>query len=206
MKIRLFLKGAKQSGKTALLIRALSDLRPISGGYVIIDLVNGDEHTPALLEPREAAADHLPMEMFADSLYSKEDFLSGFDCAIADIKQKGLGYIDAVFGDELSDSASCAKLEELLTGEIPVAGVICAAEDAGNANEYGRLLKMLESDENTVIIDTDAVSDSEAIKIMREWAEAVMDKAHHDKFDPQMKMRARRRRPEFPPDYNPDFK
>lgn len=205
MKNRLFLKGEKQSGKTSLLIRALSDMRPISGGYIVIDLEDGERHIPALVEPREAAADHLPLKMFADAVYDKAKFLSTYPAMLDEIAEKSLGCLDPVLGDELSDAALTAKLEELLTGGTPLMGVIAARDETGDAAEYDRLLTTLENDENTLIIDTGKMSAEEAVAAMRQWAEAVLDKARHDKFDPLMKLRARRRRPEFPPEYKPDY-
>ena len=41
MEFRVFLKGKEQSGATALLIRALSDLRVISGGWALVELEGG---------------------------------------------------------------------------------------------------------------------------------------------------------------------
>lgn len=206
MERRLFLKGGKQSGKTSLFIRALSDMRPLSGGYVVIDLEDGEKHIPALLEPREAAADHMPAGMFADTVYDKAKFLAGYPAMTEEIVSRSMGCLDPILGDELSDAGLTAKLEELLESGAALMGVIGAREDAGNEAEYDRLLAMLERDEDTIILDTDTLPQDEAVAAMRRWAEAVLDKAHHDKFDPLMKLRARRRRPEFPPEYKPDYK
>ena len=42
MEFRAFLKGKEQSGATALLIRALTDLRVISGGWALVELERAD--------------------------------------------------------------------------------------------------------------------------------------------------------------------
>ncbi len=203
---KLFIKGGKQSGKTSLLIRALSDMRPIAGGYAVVDLVDGETHLPGLLEPREAAADHLPLDMFKDAVYDRASFLAAYPSFIGEINAKALGYLDPVLGDELSDPALTEMLEALLTSPTPLMGVIAPRADAGSSAEYDRILSGLERDENTLIIDTDVLSEEEAIPLMRQWASAVLDKAHHDKFDPLMKLRAKRRRPEFPAEYTPEYK
>ncbi len=203
---KLFIKGGKRSGKTSLLIRALSDMRPIAGGYAVVDLVDGETHLPGLLVPREAAADHLPLKIFGDSVYSKSAFLAAYPSFIEEINSKALGYLDPVLGDELSESALTKMLETLLDSPTPVMGAIAPRDDTGSPAEYDRILSELEHDESVLIIDTDALSEEETIPMMRQWAEDALDKAHHDKFDPLMKLRAKRRRPEFPADYKPEYK
>lgn len=202
----LFIKGSKQSGKTSLLIRALSDMRPIAGGYVVVDLEDGETHLPGLLNPREAAADHLPLKMFSDAVYDKASFLTAYPSFVEEINSKSFGYLDPILGDELSEPTLTEMLEELLTGRIPLMGIIGSRVDTGDMAEYDRILSQLEHDDNTLIIDVDAVSEFEAISMMRQWVEAVLDNAHHAKFDPLMKLRAKRRRPEFPAEYKPAYK
>ena len=121
---KLFIKGSKQSGKTSLLIRALSDMRPIAGGYAVIDLVDGQTHLPGLIEAREAAADHLPLKMFGDSVYDKSAFLAEYPSYVEEINAKALGYLDPVLGDELSDPKLTELLEALLESPTPLMGVI----------------------------------------------------------------------------------
>lgn len=203
---KLFIKGSKQSGKTSLLIRALSDMRPIAGGYAVIDLIDGQTHLPGLIEAREAAADHLPLKMFGDSVYDKSAFLAEYPSYVEEINAKALGYLDPVLGDELSDPKLTELLEALLESPTPLMGVIAPRADTGSESEYDRILSRLERDESTLIIDTDALSESEVIPVMRQWAVSVLDKAHHEKFDPLMKLRAKRRRPEFPAEYKPEYK
>ena len=60
--------------------------------------------------------------------------------------------------------------------------------------EFQQLLAALEGDEGTLILDLDELSEAEAAARLREWAETVLDWAHHKKFDPLMKLRGRRRR------------
>ena len=57
-----------------------------------------------------------------------------------------------------------------------------------------RMLAALEADEGTLILDLEELSEAEAAARLREWAETVLDWAHHKKFDPLMKLRGKRRR------------
>ncbi len=201
MVYRLFLTGKEQSGKTALLIRALSDLRVISSGYALVRLKSEGGDRIGLMSPQEAAADELPLDAFPESVYSVETFLKNYPGILDRIPENGFVWMDPVLGAELSSPELAAREEALLTGETPVMGVISSPRFAGDAQTYERLISLLSEDEGTLLIRTDEIEEDEAISAMREWAEAVLDAAHHKKFDPLMKLGAKRRRPEFPPDY-----
>lgn len=185
MVFRVFLKGKEQSGATALLIRALSDLRVISGGWALVELEGGKM---GLVEPCEAAAASLPLPA------TDTDVASRFERVMAEIRERDMGWLDPVLGPELADPVIAGKLEELLSEELPVMGTLCPRELAGDKSAYDRILSMLESDEGTLILDLDELSEAEATARLRDWAETVLDWAHHKKFDPLMKLRARRRR------------
>lgn len=77
MEFRVFLRGGEQSGMTALLIRALSDLRVISGGWAMVELEGG---AMGLVEPCEAAAEKLPLSP------TDTDIVGRFDRVIAEIR------------------------------------------------------------------------------------------------------------------------
>ena len=109
-----------------------------------------------------------------------------------------MGYLDPILGDELADAGLTASLEALLSEDIPVMGTIAARSAAPDKAEYDRILAALERDEGTLLLDISAASVEEINAALRVWAETVLDCAHHKKFDPQMKLRARRRRTGLP--------
>lgn len=192
MEFRVFLKGKEQSGATALLIRALSDLRVISGGWALVELERADgSRVKGLVEPCEAASALLPFDVAGAA---DTDTAARFERALAEIREKDMGWLDPVLGPELADPDCAGKLTELLGEDLPIMGTIAPRELAGDAEAYDRMLAALEGDEATLILDLDELSEAEATARMRAWAEAVLDWAHHKKFDPLMKLRARRRR------------
>lgn len=71
MEFRVFLTGGEPSERSAALIRGLSDLRVISGGYAVLKLeaVDGGS-VPGLVSPQEAAAAVLPGAAFKGCEYS----------------------------------------------------------------------------------------------------------------------------------------
>ena len=139
MVYRVFLTGGDAGRRTSLLIRALSDLRVISGGWVKLTLSGGAERVPGLVEPREAAA-----------------------------------------------------------AELPLAASVAAREECPNHGLHDRILSRLGADEGTLLLDADALDYGALIARLREWDVNILDWAHHRKFDPQMKLRARRRKSIFP--------
>lgn len=185
MEFRVLLRGKEQGGMTALLIRALSDLRVISGGWALVELEGG---AMGLVEPCEAAAASLPLPA------TDTDVAARLDRALAEIKEKGMGWLDPVLGPELADPEAAARLEELFRQELPVMGTLCPRELAGDKAAWDRIVQALEADEQTLILDVSAMTEAEATARLRDWAETVLDWAHHKKFDPLMKLRAKRRR------------
>ncbi len=185
MEFRVFLRGGEQSGMTALLIRALSDLRVISGGWAMVELEGG---VMGLVEPCEAAAEKLPLEP------TDMDIVGRFERVVDEIKEKGMGWLDPVLGPELADKAAAEKLEALLAEQLPIMGTLCPREKAGDIEAYDRIAGKLENDPETLILDVEGMPETEAVAKLRDWAETVLDWAHHKKFDPLMKLRQRRRR------------
>lgn len=198
MVFRVFLTGGDAGRRTSLLIRALSDLRVISGGWVKLTLSGGAERVPGLVEPREAAAAELPLAAFEDSRYSPEALLSRAAAALDEGAAREMCWLDPLLGDELADGAIAARIEELLGLELPVIGSVAAREKCPNPELYDRILSRLGADEGTLLLDTDALDDGALAARLREWDVNILDWAHHKKFDPQMKLRARRRKSIFP--------
>lgn len=192
MKFRIFLRGTEQSGATALLIRALSDLRVISGGWALVELELEDgSREDCLVEPSEAVSALLPYD---ESRQVDTDITARFGRVMSEIRIQGMGWLDPVLGMELSDADCAAQLGELFSEELPIMGVIAPRERSGDVQTYDRMLSALEIDEQTLILDLDKLSEAEAVARMRLWADTVLDWAHHKKFDPLMKLRAKRRR------------
>ena len=199
MEFRVFLTGGEPSERSAALIRGLSDLRVISGGYAVLKLeaVDGGS-VPGLVSPQEAAAAVLPGAAFKGCEYSRDAFLGEFAGALEESRRRDMGYLDPILGDELADAGLTASLEALLSEDIPVMGTIAARSAAPDKAEYDRILAALERDEGTLLLDIADASVEEINAALRVWAETVLDWAHHKKFDPQMKLRARRRRTGLP--------
>lgn len=198
MEFRVFLKGGSAAGRTGLLIRALSDLRVISGGWVRLALTDGVRRAEGLVEPREAAAAELPLAAFEDSRYDAGAFRARLGTALDEAVERDMGWFDPLLSDELADADLTAAVEDILGRDMPVAGTIAAEEGCCNRAQYRRLLEALEADEKTLVLDMDSVEEQDAVAQLRAWAENVLDWAHHKKFDPQMKLRARRRRSGLP--------
>lgn len=191
MYFRLFIKGPAKSGKTALLARTLFDMRLLAGGYVVLPLVsNGESRALGMLEPCEAAAATMPYGVFADAeiggaqSVNEERFIKKCAAAYDEILEKNMGLLDEVGGAELKDSELTAKLAELISSPVPLAGALCPRESAGDKEAYNALLATLENDEQTLILDITQKSSLELAAVIREWAEGVFDWAHHQKFDP----------------------
>ena len=192
MEFRAFLKGKEQSGATALLIRALSDLRVISGGWALVELERADgSRVKGLVEPCQAATAVLPFDVAGAA---DTDSAARFGRVLAEIREKDMGWLDPVLGPELADADCAGQLGQLLGEDLPLVGTIAPRELAGDAEAYERMLAALEADEGTLILDLDELSEAEAAARLREWAETVLDWAHHKKFDPLMKLRGKRRR------------
>ena len=185
MEFRVFLRGGEQSGMTALLIRALSDLRVISGGWTMVELEGG---AMGLVEPCEAAAEKLPLPP------TGTDIVDRFDRAIAEIREKDMGWLDPVLGPELADADIAARLEALFAEQLPVMGALCPREQSGDPAAWDRIVAKLEQDGETLLLDVSDMPEAEAVARLRDWAETVLDWAHHKKFDPLMKLRRKRRR------------
>ena len=156
MVFRVFLTGGDAGRRTSLLIRALSDLRVISGGWVKLTLSGGAERVPGLVEPREAAAAELPLAAFEDSRYSPEALLSRAAAALDEGAAREMCWLDPLLGDELADGAIAARIEELLGLELPVIGSVAAREECPNPGLYDRILSRLGADEGTLLLDADA--------------------------------------------------
>ena len=195
MKLRVFLAGSDDDRSRELLIRALSDMRVISGGYVLLPLEKADGScVRGLLAPGEAAASVLPFDCFPDSEYAADAFISSYPECINEVREKGLGFFSPMLGDELGSSDALKNLKALLAEDIPLMGTIADRKHAPDITLYDELLKHISDDDNNLIINIDAMSDDEIISTLRRWAEDVLDWMHHRKFDPLMKLRARRRK------------
>lgn len=122
------------------------------------------------------------------------DSAARFGRVLAEIREKDMGWLDPVLGPELADADCAGQLGQLLGEDLPLVGTIAPRELAGDAEAYERMLAALEADEGTLILDLEELSEAEAAARLREWAETVLDWAHHKKFDPLMKLRGKRRR------------
>ena len=177
MEFRAFLKGKEQSGATALLIRALSDLRVISGGWALVELERADgSRVKGLVEPCQAATAVLPFDVAGAA---DTDSAARFGRVLAEIREKDMGWLDPVLGPELADADCAGQLGQLLGEDLPLVGTIAPRELAGDAEAYERMLAALEADEGTLILALDELSEAEAAARLREWAETVLDWAHH---------------------------
>ena len=188
MEFRAFLKGKEQSGATALLIRALSDLRVISGGWALVELERADgSRVKGLVEPCQAATAVLPFDVAGAA---DTDSAARFGRVLAEIREKDMGWLDPVLGPELADADCAGQLGQLLGEDLPLVGTIAPRELAGDAEEYERMLAALEADLGKPSFEGYMTE----LGLLREWAETVLDWAHHKKFDPLMKLRGKRRR------------
>lgn len=195
MVFRVFLTGKPGTGKTGLLIRALSDLRFTAGGYVFLPLKKEDGSLcTGLVSPQVAAAPVLPFAAFEGSVYEPERLGEIVCAALDEAVERDMGYFDGLLGAELADTAAAEKLAAFLTQEIPAMGVLCDRETTGDAVLYDKLLQLLTEDEQTLLINVDELEEKAVIAQLRSWAEAITDWANHKKFDPLMKLRARRRK------------
>ena len=91
------------------------------------------------------------------------------------------------------DSIPCFVAEVYGSGTVRVAGN--SYYDLSDETRMAEIVTAaLAADEGTLILDLDELSEAEATARLREWAETVLDWAHHKKFDPLMKLRGKRRR------------
>ena len=168
MKLRVFLAGSDDDRSRELLIRALSDMRVISGGYVILPLEKADGScVRGLLAPGEAAASVLPFDCFPDSEYAADAFISSYPECINEVREKGLGFFSPMLGDELGSSDALKNLKALLAEDIPLMGTIADRKHAPDITLYDELLKNISDDDNNLIINIDAMSDDEVISTLR---------------------------------------
>mgnify|MGYP002553684760 FL=1 len=141
MEFRAFLKGKEQSGATALLIRALSDLRVISGGWALVELERADgSRVKGLVEPCQAASAVLPFDVAGAA---DTDSAARFGRVLAEIREKDMGWLDPVLGPELADADCAGQLGQLLGEDLPLVGTIAPRELAGDAEAYERMLAAL---------------------------------------------------------------
>lgn len=73
-------------------------------------------------------------------------------------------------------------------------GALCPREQSGDPAAWDRIVAKLEQDGETLLLDVSDMPEAEAVARLRDWAETVLDWAHHKKFDPLMKLRRKRRR------------
>ena len=170
MEFRAFLKGKEQSGATALLIRALSDLRVISGGWALVELERADgSRVKGLVEPCQAATAVLPFDVAGAA---DTDSAARFGRVLAEIREKDMGWLDPVLGPELADADCAGQLGQLLGEDLPLVGTIAPRELAGDAEAYDRMLAALEAD-----------MEAAARKISEQYGCAVLCKGGHDLND-----------------------
>ena len=198
MYMRLFLQGPPKSGTTQLLIQALSALRLQAGGYIIMPLVDNDcSKWLGMLEPGEAAASPMPYSLFQDTFIGvpgqvdTELFRKKCIAVYRTIREKGLGILDQVGGLELTDRDLSSQLEEILTSEIPCAGVLCHPQDATDPAAFQALFSRLQADGQTLILDVTTRSKQELTVDIRSWADEIADWMRHRKFDPLERPRFR---------------
>lgn len=190
MVFRMFLIGPAHSGKTQLLTQSLFDLRLLAGGYVLLPLEGTDKL--AMVSPEEAAQPSLPASAFADAAVGTSQPDAGAFCpnvlsALQAVRKKELGLLDAIGGLELNDDACRSQLMTLLHEDIPCAGAICPQRSGIDPQAYQSLMEYLRADPQTTLLPCD---DSAAARdALRAWAEEVLDRAHHRKFDPLARVR-----------------
>lgn len=183
MQKHLFLTGPAGSGKSALLRETLGSLLAIAGGYITETIVD-DDGSPLteMLYPAAAAADH--------SLYEGIDFMEydgdtctrdndvfRFDAAklLEEAEYYPYAMLDQLGGFELIIPQFRAALDGLLSLELPIigalrdeAGILELQSRLGLGDRYPAaaraLYEQLRQDEDTLLLETDAVS-SEQIRV-----------------------------------------
>ena len=188
MSRHVFLTGGTSEDRSALLIRALSDLRVISGGYALLSLAEEDgSRSPVLLLPQEAAAAVFPRRFFPDAgIASSEALCDALASALPSIQEKELGYLDPLPPVSLLSAELQSDLSALFASDVALVGTV-EAEDS---------LAFLRAQDSVLLLSLDENTEEDLISLLRAWADDTLDRAHHKKFDPLMKLRARRRRPD----------
>lgn len=180
MKRHLFLTGPIGCGKSTAIATALGDKISQCGGFLTRRY--RDPNLYFTLESPDCKA----KEIFLDFASGKPEVtLSVFSETYL---QGNVLVLDEIGGIELLNPEFASALEAVLTGDIPILGVIkgegpagALIEKLGLAEEYqcaaGRLRQQLGSDPHTMVYECTQY-DENALCLVRQWVEAYL----HDRL------------------------
>ena len=186
MVYRLFLRSNNSLTAAGVLLHTLSDLRLIAEGYAVLPLLkDGACAGCGMVSPQIALSTELPYEIWSETAVDPAAFPKRCREAFRLIREKELGFLIPVLGQELADAETAADLSALLQEDIPVAGVLADRNDSGDPQEYDRILALLEEDPGTLIICPEDPEEASLQNQLREWAADIQDWSYHKKFDHQ---------------------